>query len=81
MNKAYNVGPGQYESKYIDVCRNCSGEGKLFDCDLNSFNKRPPEDDMGTCPVCKGSGRVLVHKEIYVQVLPAKKLDEQLKKQ
>ena len=60
------LGDGKYRTQYVDVCRNCSGIGTIRD-------ERLAESTI-ICPVCAGSGRVFIRKEISVTIEPYKQL-------
>ncbi len=59
--KAIRQPDGTYEQRYVDICRNCYGKGKIL-------LAIPPIIDI--CPVCKGSGRVEIVKQIHVSIVP-----------
>jgi DnaJ-class molecular chaperone len=58
-------GDGHYLTRYIDVCRNCKGSGKVA-----NLCRCTPQEAVVTCPVCVGSGRVIVVKDIIITVEP-----------
>ena len=59
------IATGHYITTYIDICRNCKGTGQCL-------AREPREDDVAVeiCPVCEGSGRVVVTKEVKSTVKP-----------
>jgi DnaJ-class molecular chaperone len=60
---------GQYLSEYIDICRNCNGSGIV---NYRSNQGDGTIDTVRECLVCKGSGKVLIKKEIFVSINPIK---------
>ena len=60
---------GQYQSEYIDICRNCNGSGIV---NYRSNQGDGTIDTARECLVCSGSGRVLIKKEIFISINPIK---------
>ena len=60
----------KYESRKIEVCRNCGGEGMVHPkVEGNWLLRRMQDADrLVTCDVCGGTGRVRKHTEITVTV-------------
>lgn len=55
----------QYNHENIEICRNCGGTGMAEKEGLLSvFNG----ECVGVCPVCEGSGRVTVTRDVTVTV-------------
>lgn len=59
------LGDKHYLTRYVDICRNCKGGGRV----ANLCHCAPTESII-TCPVCGGSGRVVICKDISVTVEP-----------
>lgn len=63
------------EKKYlqirVDLCRNCAGRG-IASLDTHAIVGVITDDTVveGVCPVCGGSGRVQVRREITVIIEP-----------
>jgi DnaJ-class molecular chaperone len=53
------TGQNKYENRYIDVCRNCAGDG-LVDSIVGFLQ----------CQVCGGTGLVEVTKSIEIKINP-----------
>ncbi len=69
VNHIERMSDGHYVTQYVDVCRECKG--------LGGVEHRPDltaRRMMVTCPVCQGSGRVFIRKEIKVTVEPYKSI-------
>lgn len=62
--KAIKQEDGSYEQQYVDVCRNCRGKGKIV----------TSEHLLTQCPVCEGSGKVMIFKTITVIIQAIPKL-------
>lgn len=60
----------KYESRKIEVCRNCGGEGMVHPkVEGNWLLRRMQDTDrLVTCEVCGGTGRVRKHTAITVTV-------------
>lgn len=64
------------EKKYlqvrVDLCRNCAGRGVVASLDTHAIVGVIPDDTVVecVCPVCGGSGRVQVRREITVIIEP-----------
>lgn len=69
-NGIQRLGDGHYLTRYIDKCRNCLGCGSV---DRQNTGISP--EASVTCPVCQGSGQVVVKKEIKITVEPYRKGD------
>ncbi|MDX9907091.1 MAG: hypothetical protein RBS55_10935 [Bacteroidales bacterium] len=65
-NRIERLADGHYMTTYVDVCRNCTGsggQGRQFVSGQRTWD---------WCPICEGSGRVVVTKEIHIKVEPYK---------
>ncbi len=60
------LGDKHYILEYIDVCRNCNGSG------FPSMESLHHSKESNICTICKGSGRVVLKKEIKVELTPFK---------
>lgn len=69
MNKTERLGDGRYVTQYVDVCRNCRGVGTVDNLSCYTHSGA-----LLTCPVCDGSGRVFIRKEISVKIEPYKSI-------
>lgn len=54
MRKEYNI-------NNVETCRRCLGEGVVTEIDSRKEI---------ICPVCKGTGMVIVRKDIIITVIP-----------
>ncbi len=55
------LGDKRLRTEIVDVCRECLGDG---------YQRTEPFGVMIPCHLCKGSGRVLIAKEITITVAP-----------
>ena len=55
----------KYSYTYNDICRNCGGTGRL---ELDSKFPWLHKNSRTTCPLCQGSGRVIVHKTVTFDI-------------
>ena len=55
----------QYSHENIEICRNCGGTGMA---ESEGFPSVFSGECAGVCPVCDGSGRVTVTRDVTVTV-------------
>lgn len=67
INQIRRVGEGLYINRYVDVCRNCKGDGRVTAAAYTCADT-PAEPCL--CPLCGGTGRVIITKEITVRIEP-----------
>ena len=55
----------RYNHPHISLCRQCGGKGYL-----SNYDEYADETTTEVCPLCQGSGRVLVSKTIQITINP-----------
>jgi DnaJ-class molecular chaperone len=63
VNKFERISAKHYRSTYVAICRNCKGSGHIISDEPGGCIEDP-------CPICSNSGRVVITKEIYINVEP-----------
>ncbi|MDR3328407.1 MAG: hypothetical protein LBT04_09955 [Prevotellaceae bacterium] len=53
----------------VEICRNCIGAGLLaLHAEWDTFNRE--ESDIVSCPVCEGTGKVLIKRQETIEIVP-----------
>lgn len=58
----------------ICICRRCHGTGTVTVYELKDVRRLYPQTKV--CPLCKGSGRVVISGEVHKNVEPYEPTDE-----
>lgn len=63
-----SIKENRYIHPKIELCKKCFGTGKIYSYDSDDLLRTEAKEI--TCPICKGSGRIITRTKIEKEILP-----------